>query len=71
MYYANVLIHSAGHDLVDSTDNKWTPLHYAAKSGQPAIVQKLLEHDADMERKAEGKAHDTPVHVAVQLGHKE
>jgi ankyrin repeat protein len=58
----------ADHSLLESTKGGWTPLHWAASSGQPEVVRLLLE------RGAEPNAPDlllgqTPLHWAARACH--
>ena len=55
-------------DLIDSTDKLgWTPLHWAARSGQVEVVRMLIDSGADVNY-ADEKA-GTPLHMAVYSGH--
>lgn len=49
----------------------WGPLHKAAEMGRPEMVQLLLEHGADVNRRSYGKS--TPLHAIVfwKRDHKE
>jgi ankyrin repeat protein len=50
-------------------DKSATPLHAAAESGSPEVVEFLLEHGADLN--ARDKYGDTPLHYAAAFGHPE
>ncbi|TGO47458.1 hypothetical protein BOTNAR_0524g00050 [Botryotinia narcissicola] len=48
-------------------ENKWTPLHCAAKIGRPKIVEQLLALGANSLNKTADGA--TPLHIAAEKGH--
>ncbi|KFV61106.1 Ankyrin repeat and protein kinase domain-containing protein 1, partial [Dryobates pubescens] len=53
-----------GADPNVADDEGWTPLHFAAQSGDDRLL--LASQGADLERKQ--KNHRTPLHVAVERG---
>ncbi|KAF7919271.1 hypothetical protein EAE99_008573 [Botrytis elliptica] len=48
-------------------ENKWTPLHYAARIGRPKIIEQLLALGANSLKKTADGA--TPLHIAAKEGH--
>jgi ankyrin repeat protein len=53
-------------DVQDNTENKHTPLHYAAASNNDKAIESLLKHKADVN--VVNGAGDTPAHVALASG---
>jgi len=55
---------------VNASDNfKWTPLHFACRSGQPRVVELLLAAEASLDAVTFGGA--TPLMRAVESGRPE
>ncbi|MEJ2702300.1 MAG: CocE/NonD family hydrolase [Sedimentisphaerales bacterium] len=61
---------SKGVDVNAQDEAKFTPLHYAAKSGMAEITQLLLEAGAGVDVEAADKE-KTPLHYAAEAGNKE
>ncbi len=55
-------------DLGSKNNEGWTPLSWAAESGNEAVVKLLLEKGADLELKDEGGR--APLSWAAERGHK-
>ena len=46
----------------------WTLLHFASFAGNPAAVRVLLDHGAELEKRAENKFENTPLLVSLLTG---
>jgi len=57
----------AGADLNITDDNGWTPLHWAAKTGDPVLIRTMVDNDADL--LALDRDGETPLDVLVKYGH--
>lgn len=57
----------AGASLKATDDNGWTPLHYAVRTGDPAMVAGLLAKGADPN--AASKGGYRPLHLALRAGY--
>lgn len=66
----NLLLDS-GADIEQHGMNDYTPLHCAASSGQPALVELLLERGADPNSTTRIDDVETPLEVAEAAGHGE
>ena len=56
-----------GADVMARDEGGWTPLHFAAASGNPATIQPLLA--AGVNVMARDKGGRTPLHFAAVSGH--
>jgi ankyrin repeat protein len=57
----------AGAELNITDDNGWTPLHWAAKTGDQELILTMAENDADLF--ALDRDGDTPFDVLIKYGH--
>ena len=57
------LLLEKGADIHARSKSQWTPLHFAANSGEEKAVRLLLEQGADIE--ARGYAQMTPLHLGL------
>jgi ankyrin repeat protein len=57
-----------GADVDAETEDKWTPLHFAAQKGQRNIAEVLIEKGADVN--APDVNGFMPIHVAAENGNK-
>src|SRR5204863_5308440 len=68
MVYAQKVL-SMNFDANLQHDNGYTPLAYAAMKGNPAMIELLLRNGANPA--ATSKEGDTPVELALRMGHNE
>lgn len=66
-----ILLLDRGADIEQHGMNDYTPLHCAAASGQPALVELLLERGADPNSFTRIDDAETPLEVAEAAGHRE
>jgi len=65
---ATLILLAAGANVNARTRAGYTPLHFAASTGDPAVAQWLLSSHADVN--AQGHHSETPLQVAAMTGHK-